>query len=106
LYDLKYLFGEESAPAIVVALARGPMRRKEILSTISSYSIGEEWSDRHAVLHDGILARTLKKMTEEGILSRRRDTETFPARVYYSLNPEVMEGYSRVESRAGFGVLT
>lgn len=30
-------------------------------------------------------------MTEEGILSRRRDTGTFPARVYYSLNPEVME---------------
>jgi DNA-binding HxlR family transcriptional regulator len=91
LYDLKYLFGDKWAPAIVVALASGPMRRKEILSTISSYSIGEEWSDRHAVLHDSILARTLKKMTEEGILSRRRDTETFPARVYYSLNPEVVE---------------
>lgn len=91
LYDLKYLFGDKWAPAIVVALAGGPMRRKEILSTISSYSIGEEWSDKQAVLHDSILARTLKKMTEEGILSRRRDTETFPARVYYSLNLEVVE---------------
>lgn len=91
LYDLKYLFGDKWAPAIVAVLAGGPMRRKEILSTISSYSIGEEWSDRHAVLHDSILARTLKKMTEEGILSRRRDTETFPVRVYYSLNPEVVE---------------
>jgi hypothetical protein len=46
------------------------MRRKEILSTISSYSIGEEWSDKHAVLHDSILARTLKKITEEGLLTR------------------------------------
>jgi len=67
------------------------MRRKEILSTISSYSIGEEWSDKHTVLHDSILARTLKKMTEEGLLTRIRCTKTFPVTVTYSLKPEVLE---------------
>jgi DNA-binding HxlR family transcriptional regulator len=91
LYDLKYLFGDKWVPAIMVTLSGGPMRRKEILSTISSYSIGEEWSDKHAVLHDSILARTLKKMTEEGLLTRTRRTEAFPVTVTYSLKPEVLE---------------
>ena len=67
LYDLKYLFGDKWAPAILVTLSGGPMRPVEILSTINSYSIGEEWSDKHDFLHDSMLARTWKKMTEEGL---------------------------------------
>ncbi|MEC3974937.1 winged helix-turn-helix transcriptional regulator [Amycolatopsis sp. H20-H5] len=102
LYDLKYLFGDKWAPAILVTLADGPMRRKEILSTISSYSIGEEWSDKHAVLHDSILARTLKKMTEGGLLTRTRCTETFPVQVVYSLKPEVLEFLSLSEVLVGW----
>jgi DNA-binding HxlR family transcriptional regulator len=102
LYDLKYLFGEKWAPAILVTLSDGPMRRKEILSTISSYSIGEQWSDKHAVLHDSILARTLKKMTEEGLLTRTRCTETFPVQVIYSLKPEVLEFLSLAEVLVGW----
>ena len=78
LYDLKYLVADKWALAILVTLSDGAMRRVEILSTINSYSIGEEWSDKHAVLHDSMLARTLKKMTEEGLLTRERRTETFP----------------------------
>jgi DNA-binding HxlR family transcriptional regulator len=57
------------ALAILVTLSDGPMRRVEILSTINSYSIGEKWSNKHAILHDSMLARTLKKMTEEGLLT-------------------------------------
>ena len=91
LYDLKYLVGDKWALAILVTLSDGPMRRVEILSTINSYSIGEEWSDKHAVLHDSMLARTLKKMTEEGLLTRTRRTETFPAQGFYSLKPEAVE---------------
>ncbi|GAA5110774.1 winged helix-turn-helix transcriptional regulator [Haloechinothrix salitolerans] len=98
LYDLKYLFGDKWAPAILVTLSGGPMRRKEILSTISSYSIGEEWSDKHAVLHDSILARTLKKMTEEGLLKRVRCTKTFPVTVTYELKPEVLEFLTLTET--------
>jgi hypothetical protein len=37
------------------------------LPTIRSYSIGQEWSGKPAVLHDSILARALKKMTDAGI---------------------------------------
>ncbi|SDJ01724.1 DNA-binding transcriptional regulator, HxlR family [Actinokineospora alba] len=88
--DLKYLFGDKWAPVILVTLQGGPMRRKEILSTISSYSIGKEWSDKH-VLHDSILARTLKTMTEEGLVTCTSDTMTFPHLVYYTLNPALSE---------------
>lgn len=91
LYDLKYLVGDKWALAILVTVSGGPMRRVEILSTINSYSIGEEWSDKHAVLHDSILARTLKKMTEEGLLVRTRRAETFPAQVFYSLSGDALE---------------
>jgi len=63
---------------VVPAIPDGPTRRKEILSTISSYFIGKEWSDMHAVLQNSILARTLKKMTDEGLLTRTRNTQAFP----------------------------
>ncbi|WP_158851185.1 winged helix-turn-helix transcriptional regulator [Saccharothrix deserti] len=91
MYDLKNLFGDKWVPAIMVALRDGPLRRVEILSTVNSYSIDENWSDKHAVLHDSILARTLKKMREQGIILRESHTETFPPEVTYSLNPEVVE---------------
>lgn len=97
LYSLKYLFGDKWAPAINVTLSHGPLRRAEILSTITSYSLGEEWSGRPVVLHDSILTRTLRKMTEEGLLVRTSDTSTFPPKVFYSLAPEITEFVELVE---------
>jgi DNA-binding HxlR family transcriptional regulator len=93
LYNLKYLFGDKWAPAIIVALANGKMRRVELRSTVKSYSIGAEWSrsGKPAVLHDTMLSRTLKNMTEKGLLVRTRRTDTFPREVYYSLAPVVVE---------------
>lgn len=78
LYNLKYLFGDKWAPAIIVALAGGKMRRVELRSTVKSYSIGAEWSrsGKPAVLHDTMLSRTLKNMTEKGLLVRTRRTDT------------------------------
>ncbi|NKQ59016.1 helix-turn-helix transcriptional regulator [Amycolatopsis sp. K13G38] len=91
-YDLKQLLSDKWAPAILVTLAEGRMRRVDILSTIHSFSYGEEWSDRNAPLQDSILARTLKRMTEEGLLVRTEpDTTTFPPEVYYSLTPPMEE---------------
>jgi DNA-binding HxlR family transcriptional regulator len=97
LYDLKYLVGDKWTLAILVTLSDGPMRRVEIFSTINSYSIGEEWSDKHAILHDSILARTLKKMTEEGLLTRTRDETAFPVKVFYSLTQEAIGFLQLVE---------
>jgi DNA-binding HxlR family transcriptional regulator len=98
MYDLKYLFGDKWALAIMFALSDGPLRRVDILSTVKSYSIGKEWSDKNAVLHDSILARTLKKMTEEGLLTRSCAVGTFPPKVTYTLRPEVLELLKRGEA--------
>jgi DNA-binding HxlR family transcriptional regulator len=91
LYDLKNLFGDKWVPAILVALRDGPLRRVEILSTVNSYSIDENWTDKHAVLHDSILARTLKKMREQGLIVRESCDKSFPPEVAYSLTPAVAE---------------
>ncbi|WNV90209.1 winged helix-turn-helix transcriptional regulator [Umezawaea sp. Da 62-37] len=91
LYDLKNLFGDKWVPAILVALRDGPLRRVEILSTVNSYSIDENWTDKHAVLHDSIFARTLKKMREQGLIDRHSCDKTFPPEVLYSLTPAVAE---------------
>lgn len=91
LYDLKNLFGDKWVPAILVALRDGPLRRVEILSTVNSYSIDENWTDKHAVLHDSILARTLKKMRKQGLIVRESCDKSFPPEVAYSLTPAVAE---------------
>lgn len=91
-YDLKLLFNDKWAPAILVTLAEGKMRRVDIFSTIKSFSYGVEWSDKQKPLQDSTLARTLKRMTEEGLLVRAEsDPPTFPAEVYYSLTPPMEE---------------
>jgi hypothetical protein len=36
-------------------------------------------------------------MTDEGLLVRRRDTSTFPPKVFYSLTPEITEFIELVE---------
>lgn len=97
LYNVKRVFGDKWALPIIVALADGPLRRVDILSTINSHSVGAEWSDKSAILHDSILTRTLRKMTEEGLLIRTQKEDTFPPRVYYSLRPEVAEFLRVVE---------
>nr|WP_245782652.1 winged helix-turn-helix transcriptional regulator [Actinokineospora terrae] len=74
-----------------MALRDGPLRRVEILSTVNSYSIDENWTDKHAVLHDSILARTLKKMRKQGLIVRESCDKSFPPEVAYSLTPAVAE---------------
>ncbi|WP_063935845.1 winged helix-turn-helix transcriptional regulator [Actinokineospora spheciospongiae] len=97
LYDVKNLFGDKWVPAILVALRDGPLRRVEILSTVNSFSIDENWTDKHAVLHDSILARTLKKMREQGLIFRESRGKSFPPEVVYSLAPAVVEALALAE---------
>lgn len=100
-YDLRQLLIDKWAPAIVVTLAHGKMRRADILATINSFSYGEEWTGQPKQLQDSILSRTLKRMTEEGLLLRTQtDSKSFPAEVYYSLSPEMEEFLTVVEPAA------
>lgn len=97
IYALRFLFGDKWTPAIMVALAKGKMRRADILSTINSSAVSAEWADGYTTLHDSILTRTLKKMTDEGLLDRFEVPESFPPQVYYALTPPVFEFLGAIE---------
>ncbi|WP_245900439.1 winged helix-turn-helix transcriptional regulator [Prauserella shujinwangii] len=102
-YDLRQLLIDKWAPAIIVTLAHGKMRRADILTTINSFTYGEEWTVQPKQLQDSILSRTLKRMTEEGLLVRtQEDLRSFPAEVYYSLSPEMEEFLTVVEPAAAW----
>ena len=90
LQDLKNLFKDKWMLAIRT-LRHGPLRRAETLSTVNSYSIGDNLTDKHTVLHDSIPARTLKKMREQELIVRQSCDMPFPPRVLYSLIPTVFE---------------
>ncbi|WP_051772744.1 hypothetical protein [Saccharothrix sp. NRRL B-16314] len=63
----------------------------ESLSTVNSYFIDENRTDKHAVLHDSILARTLKKTREQGVIVRESCDKSFPPEVMYSSTQAVAE---------------
>lgn len=88
LYNLPPLFGGKWVVPILVILVGGPTRRVEILCTIRSYSVEQEWPEKSAAMHDSILTRALRKKTIEGLLIREETPGSFPPEVYYSLTSQ------------------
>lgn len=79
------------APAILTALVDGPMHYKELLREVREHYSGEETNSRDGVLHDGILTKTLKVLTENGLLRRHQISGVFPPSVTYSLTTAARE---------------
>ncbi|WP_418153398.1 winged helix-turn-helix transcriptional regulator [Actinoalloteichus caeruleus] len=90
-YEVRSLLGDKWVPAVLLVLSAGPLRRVEILSTIRSYPLSVEWSEKVSVLHDSILTKVLKKLTDEGLLLREQKEEVFPPYVTYALTPAARE---------------
>ncbi|MHA6631118.1 winged helix-turn-helix transcriptional regulator [Pseudonocardia sichuanensis] len=90
VYDMLHIFGDKWTIPVMVALSDGPLRPSEILSRVNGYRVDENWPDRHAVLHDSILARSLARMTAIGLLSRT-SADSFPPKVIYALEPPATE---------------
>lgn len=100
--DVKHIFGDKWTVPVMVALVHGPMRRSEILTTVDSYSIDENWPGKATVLHDSILSRTLRKMVAEGLVARQELPDVFPRHVRYELRPEGMDFLERVRQLVGW----
>jgi DNA-binding HxlR family transcriptional regulator len=100
--DIKHIFGDKWTIPVMVALACGPMRRSEILTTVDSYSIDENWPGKATVMHDSILTRTLRKMVTEGLVTRQELPDVFPRHVRYELRPEALDFLERVRQVAGW----
>ncbi|APU15278.1 MULTISPECIES: winged helix-turn-helix transcriptional regulator [Actinoalloteichus] len=97
-YAVRSLLGDKWVPAVLMAVSAGPLRRVEILSTIRSYSLSVEWSNRLDVLHDSILTKVLKKLTDEGLLTRSQKSEVFPPHVSYGLTPAARDFVSAMSA--------
>jgi DNA-binding HxlR family transcriptional regulator len=91
VYDLKTLLGNKWSPAIMVALANGPMRRSDLFSTVSAYAADMRHARKPLTLHDSILTRELRNLVQRGILERASAGKTFPPMVTYALKPEVLD---------------
>lgn len=102
LQDVKHIFGDKWTVPVMVALADGPMRRAEILTTVAGYSIDENWPGKAAVLHDSILTRALRKMVAEGLVARQELPDSFPRHVRYALRPEAEDFLARVRQLVGW----
>jgi DNA-binding HxlR family transcriptional regulator len=90
-YATRVLLSAEWTPSILVALLGGPLHYKDLLSAVRSLRAAERWSDRHQVLHESILSRSLRALTADGLIVRVQDPGVFPPSVQYRLMPAARE---------------
>lgn len=100
--DVKHVFGDKWTIPVMVALAGAPMRRSEILATVASYLVDDNWPGKATVLHDRILSRTLRKMVAEGLVAREELPDAFPRHVRYELRPEAVDFLERMRQVVGW----
>lgn len=83
LHELTRVLDGEWVPAILATLAHGPRHFTEILTEIQSTGTGQPDPNRR--LHDSILGRTLRRMEDNGLITRDELTATFPKSTTYEL---------------------
>ena len=81
------ILGAKWAPAILITLQDGPRHYKDILRDVRAHHSWNHPSGRREFLHEGILTRSLKALTESGMLVRDERTGVFPPSVTYALTP-------------------
>ncbi len=84
-YSVRELTAGVWTPAVLFALRDGALHFTDILTTVRTYSFTGDWPVHHVTLHDSILARTLKRLTEDGLLDRDEADGAFPPSVQYGL---------------------
>jgi DNA-binding HxlR family transcriptional regulator len=85
-YSARAITAAEWAPAIMWALRDGALHYRDLLLAVRRIEPSEGWPRRHVTLHDSMLARTLRRMTDEGLICRVEDRSGFPPAVCYSLS--------------------
>jgi DNA-binding HxlR family transcriptional regulator len=76
----------EWASAIMCALRDGPLRHRVLLAVVRRIEPSDDWPRRHITLHDSMLARSLKLLTDDGLICRDEDRTGLPPAVCYSLS--------------------
>jgi DNA-binding HxlR family transcriptional regulator len=83
-YNARLLIAAEWTPAIMCSLAPGPLHYGDILTAVRS-TTGGAGREGHRMLHDSILARSLRRLVDDGLIHRDEQRTQFPPSVRYSL---------------------
>jgi DNA-binding HxlR family transcriptional regulator len=89
-HGARALTAGEWVPAVMLTLLASPLRYTAILSAVRSRDTDMS-ARRHETLHDSVLARTLRRMADDGLLDRSERTGVFPPSVLYALTPPARE---------------
>lgn len=82
-----HMLNGEWIPDVLVALAEGPKQYTGLLGTIRERTHQDGWSEsRHLYLQESVLNRTLRRLEQEELVERHRES-TFPYRARYQLTP-------------------
>lgn len=103
IYDVRSLFSSKWALAITVVLMDGSLYYTDILERVRKLDVSVDWSDRHNVLHESVLTRTLKRMAAEGLLVREEGPTAFPPSVHYSISGETRTALEAMAQLADWG---
>jgi DNA-binding HxlR family transcriptional regulator len=86
IYDLKQVLRADWVGAILILLNRGPQHYSELRDQMTAWSFQDPWSGKKRALGNGVLARTLTRMTEDGLLVRTELPTQWQPAVRYELS--------------------
>jgi DNA-binding HxlR family transcriptional regulator len=101
-YDARALTAAEWTPAILFTLQDGPLRYRDILLAIRDTNLAGPWTVRHKTLHESVLARSLRRLVDEGMLIRLEKPGAFPPSVHYELSESSRELLDVLQSIASW----
>ena len=90
-YAVRALVTLEWLPAILAALADGPKHYSALLDEANALHTTADWSGRHRRLHESTLTRTLKQLTEDGLVDGQELPDGFITTVRYTITPAAAE---------------
>jgi DNA-binding HxlR family transcriptional regulator len=88
---LAVVSASEWLPPVLVVLADRPLHYRQILERVRDQTASDRWGGPPCHLHDSVLARTLRRLTEDGLVTRSETLGVFPPSVRYSPTNAVRE---------------
>jgi DNA-binding HxlR family transcriptional regulator len=88
IFDVRQVFRGDWAGPVLVVLRRGSMQYRELRDEMGHYSFFDRWSSKERTLSNSELARTLTRMTQDGLLIRTERPGEWHRAVSYELSVE------------------
>lgn len=96
-YSARALVAAEWIPAILVAMLDGTLTYSQLRKAVEASRVAEGWNPRHERMHQSTLTRSLKQLTDDGLIVREETPGAFPRSVRYTLTPAARELVEAIE---------